>query len=134
MGIELKFLIIGLLFLLTIGAGIWLGRSGRPLNPLKFNLHKFLALGAVIFTAWQAYQMVQSAGAPVSLADLFASPGLFTFLILATLILVIVLFATGAFLSRPKPANPSLKAIHITGTVLIALSVSGLIYQISGGL
>jgi hypothetical protein len=133
MGVELKFLMIGLLFLTTIGAGIWLSRSGRPLNPLIFNLHKFLALGAVIYSAVRVYQFIKSSGVTVRLADLFSSQGLFTILILATSLLVIALFATGAFLSRPKPANPALKAIHITGTVLILFSAAGLIYQLSVG-
>jgi hypothetical protein len=51
MSIVSKIISSGLLFLFTIATGIWLSNSGKQLNSLIFVVHKFTALGSVIFIA-----------------------------------------------------------------------------------
>jgi hypothetical protein len=53
----------GLAFLLMLAFGLWLSRVGRPYNGLLFNIHKLLALGAVVVTAVQFSGMLKNAGA-----------------------------------------------------------------------
>jgi hypothetical protein len=94
--------IIILLFLLTLVAGYWVSRGGRPINAIRFNLHKFLALGAVILAALWLIPLLKAGGNPAAL------PALTILLAL----LVVALFASGAVLSRPGPGHPRLKLAH----------------------
>ena len=63
MSIIFKITGAGLLFLFTIGTGIWLSNSGKPYNTLIFNIHKLIALGTVIFTAERSAHHISSPGA-----------------------------------------------------------------------
>jgi hypothetical protein len=47
----------GIIFLLTLVFGIWLSNSGKPYNGILFNIHKLIALGAVIATTMQIYKI-----------------------------------------------------------------------------
>jgi NADPH:quinone reductase-like Zn-dependent oxidoreductase len=57
-----KFIIPGILFLLTLAAGVWLSQSGRPLNTLIFTVHKLIALAAVMTTTVQLYGLLKGTG------------------------------------------------------------------------
>jgi hypothetical protein len=39
----------GVIFLFLFGFGYWLSRLGKPYQPVLFNVHKLIGLGAVIF-------------------------------------------------------------------------------------
>ncbi len=43
-----KFTLPGILFALTLAFGFWLSHAGKPYNGLLFNVHKLIALGAVV--------------------------------------------------------------------------------------
>ena len=53
MGPAAKFVTPGVLFILTLVFGFWLSRSGKPYHTLIFNVHKLIALAAVVVTAIQ---------------------------------------------------------------------------------
>ena len=55
MEIASKFIAPGIVFLLTLVFGFWLNNSGKPYNGILFNIHKLIALGAVVATAMQIY-------------------------------------------------------------------------------
>ncbi len=57
-----NFITPGFLFLLTLGFGFWLNRSGKPYNSLLINLHKLIALGAVIVTTREIYKLLPGTG------------------------------------------------------------------------
>jgi hypothetical protein len=38
-----RFVIPGIVFILTLAFGFWLSRSGRPYNGLLFNIHQLIA-------------------------------------------------------------------------------------------
>lgn len=40
---------VGALFIIIFGAGFWLSRAGKPYNGVLFNIHKLVALGALVF-------------------------------------------------------------------------------------
>jgi hypothetical protein len=52
-GIAATFAVPGALFLLTLGSGFWLKRAGRLLNGALFNVHKLIALAALVLAARQ---------------------------------------------------------------------------------
>ena len=113
-------LIILLLFLLTLLAGYWVSRGGRPINPIRFNVHKFLALGAVILEGVRLYPLLKAGGNPTALP-------LLTVVLAA---LVVALFATGAIQSRPGPGKPKLKLAHAILSYAALLAAGGVVYML----
>lgn len=111
-------LFIILLFLLTLLVGYWVSRGGRPINPIRFNVHKFLALGAVILAGLRLYPLLKAGGVPAALPVLT--------IVLAAL--VIALFATGAIQSRPGPGRPKLKLAHAILSYSTLLVAGGVVY------
>ena len=92
MNIVAKFITPGVIFLLTLAFGYWLSRSGKPYNGLIFNIHKLIALAAVIVTAIQTIN---------ALKVIEAQPILIVLLIMIGLC-VVALFVTGALMSANK--------------------------------
>ena len=92
MGLAAKFVIPGVLFILTLIFGFWLSRSGKPYNGLLFNIHKLIALAAVIVTAMQTLSVLKIVE---------AQPTLIALLILIGLCAVAI-FVTGALMSANK--------------------------------
>jgi hypothetical protein len=79
-----------LLFILTLAFGFWLSKVGKPYNGALFNIHKLIALGAVIFAVIQ-----------ISKTGVSGSPLLLVALVAAGLCAV-ALFASGALMSIGK--------------------------------
>jgi hypothetical protein len=109
---------IGLLYLLTIGTGIWLSNSGRPLNTLFITVHKLIALAAVVLTSMLFWRLLKHVHTGAVLAGL----------IIASAVLVIALFTTGALLSTGKPVKSLLLTIHQLAPVLLGLSIGAIAY------
>jgi hypothetical protein len=97
-----RFSIPGIVFLLTLASGVWLSRSGKPLNTGIFTVHKLIALGAVIAAAIQTYHVLKNAEIQAILIALIILIGL----------CVVALFITGALMSANKPAHSMLLIIH----------------------
>lgn len=116
-------LLPGLLFLLTLATGVWLSRSGRPLNTLIFTFHKLIALAAVILTGVAIYDLLPRA----------AVQSLTLILIVAAGLCVLTLFISGAFLSREKPVNKPLLTLHWIMPLFTVLSAAGAVYLLAGG-
>lgn len=55
-----RFVIAGTLFVFIFLSGFWLSRSGKPYSLAGFNLHKFIALGAVVFLAVLVGRLLQA--------------------------------------------------------------------------
>ncbi len=113
-----KFTIPGILFLLTLAFGVWLSNSGKPYNGVLFNIHKLIALGAVIVTAVQVYPALTNVRVQVLIIALIVVAGL----------CVVALFTTGALLSLGKPMNGAMLLIHQIAPVLLAVSMSVAVY------
>ena len=116
MEILAKFLIPGILFLLTLAFGFWLSKTGRPYNGLLFNAHKLIALAGVVVAAIQVAKNLAPAN----------SSALLTVLLVVAAISIIALFASGALLSANKLNYFSLRAIHniSLGLMILALAVA----------
>jgi hypothetical protein len=87
-----RLILPGVAFALTLALGFWLSLASRPYNGLLFNVHKLVALGAVIAIGWEAVRWFRGAGSPAGALLLAAGAAL----------LVIALFASGALLSMGK--------------------------------
>jgi hypothetical protein len=97
-----KVILSAALLCVSIFAGIWLTKCGRPISALLFNGHKLIALGFTVYTVYQVVQL----GKVINF-----DPLTFTLLLIAGLC-VLSLFITGAFLSFEKVPPSFVLWIH----------------------
>ena len=117
-----KFITPGIVFLLTLVFGVWLSLSGKPYNGLLFNIHKLIALGAVILSAVQLFKMLQD-------TDIQVVPIL---LIVVAVACAIALFATGALMSMEKLNYNVMLTIHRIAPILAVIAMAVTIYLFAG--
>lgn len=100
----------GVLFLLKIATGIWLLRSGRPINSVILTLHKLIALGTVAALGLFVAPHLQSAAMSTEASGLVIATG-------AAFLLAIVF---GGLASTEKLSTRLVIWIHriLTGLVL----------------
>lgn len=117
-----KFINPGIGFLATLALGFWLGRAGKPYNGILFNIHKLVALGTVVFTIIQIYNLLKGSQAEtlIILSVIVAAIG------------VIALFASGAFLSIGNLGYGVMKLIHNIAPFLVVIGVGLAIYIPTG--
>ena len=113
MGILSRFLtpIIG--FLVTVAFGLWLGKIGKPYNGILFNIHKLIALGTVILTSVPVYKTFK----------VIEPQSMLVISLIGISIFVLVLFASGAFLSIGYVKYETAKLVHniaLAGVVITA--------------
>ena len=118
MDIVTTFTAPGIVFLLTVATGLWLTRSGKPLKPAIFTVHKLIALGAVIAAAIQTYNVFKDVEIQAILIALIVLIGL----------CAAALFATGALMSMGKPAYGALLTIHKVALLLAIIAGAAVIY------
>lgn len=106
-----KFTLPGALFILTLAFGFWLSHLGKPYNGLLFNVHKLIALGAVVFA------VVQMAKIPNLLTPLSLTA---VGLALAALA-VIALFVSGALMSAGKLDYALMLTLHRVGLAVLVI-------------
>ena len=122
MAVLSKFVIPGIVFVVTVAFGLWLSRSGKPYNGLLFNAHKLIALAAVITAALQTFNALK-------IVEL--QPLLIALLVLVGLS-VVALFVTGALMSANKPAHNMLLIIHKLALFLVLFVGAAAIYLLAG--
>lgn len=123
MDIANKFVTPGIIFLLTLVFGFWLSRAGKPYNGVVFNLHKLIALAAVVITTVQVYGLLKVAR-PQALPIVL--------LVLAGLA-VVALFVTGALMSADKFVYGLLRLIHNVAPFVAVIGLALAIYLLGGG-
>lgn len=107
--------------LVIFGSGYWLTRSGKPYNGLLFNVHKLVALAAVVL--WIV--MLVQAGRAAALG---------TVEVVTTVVaglLFVGLFVTGALLSMEKPMPAIVATIHHVLPYLALASTAGTLYLLA---
>ena len=117
-----KFLTPGIIFLLTLASGLWLSRTGKPLNIVIFTVHKLIALASVIFTGMAIYNLIKN----IQIQFLIAA------LIVVVALCVLALFVTGALMSRDKPLNDNLLTVHKVAPFLVVISIVVTLYISAG--
>ena len=108
-----KFIAPGIAFLLTLAFGVWLSHSGKPYNGILFNIHKLIALGAVVLAAVQLFKVLKDTGIQVV-------PIL---LVVVAVVCVVALFATGALMSMEKMSYQVALTIHRLAPILVAVAM-----------
>ncbi len=119
---SIRFIVPGIVFLLTLASGIWLSLTGKPLSGVIFTLHKLIALAAVILTGIQITR---------SLHGVVTHASLISLLFLAALG-VVTLFATGAMMSIGKVNYNLLRTAHNIALAVLVLTIGTTIYLLSG--
>ncbi len=54
---QLRFVNIGLFFLLIFASGYWLHHSGKPYGAILFNAHKLIGFGLFVLLVVRIYQL-----------------------------------------------------------------------------
>jgi hypothetical protein len=122
MDLEAKFVIPGVLFILTLAFGFWLSRSGKPYHTLIFNIHKLIALAAVVVTAIQTFNVLKIGETQPLLSVPLIVIGL----------CAVALFVTGALMSANKSAYSRLLTIHKIAPLPAVLAALGVLYLLDG--
>jgi hypothetical protein len=113
-----RFAIPGIALLLTLAFGLWVSNAGKPYNGILFNIHKLIALGAVVLAIIQLTQTLKGTDSLVLIIVLLVLAGLS----------VIALFATGALMSMEKLSYTLTLTIHRVASVVIVLSMTPVVY------
>jgi hypothetical protein len=117
---DLKYVLTGVLFLLTLASGVWLTQSGKPLNVAIFTIHKLIALATVIVIAVTIYQLQPAVD--LRLIGIIVTGGL-----------LLALFISGAVLSIGRPALEVALILHKVIPLLAAASTAGTLWLLARG-
>ena len=118
-----KFIVTGILFLLTLAFGVWLSRSGKPYNGALFNIHKLIALATVVVAVIQLIGVLKAS----------ASPALVIVLLVLAGLSVIALFASGALMSAGKLDYAIMLAVHRIAPLVLAVAMALVVYLLGRG-
>jgi chromate transport protein ChrA len=113
-----KFILPGILFLLTLVFGFWLSHLGKPYHSILFNVHKLIALGTVVVAVIQLSQMLKNADARVLIIAL---------LVVAALC-VVALFISGALMSMGKLDYALTLTIHRIALLVVIIALAPIVY------
>ena len=114
-----KFSLPLLLFLLTLAFGFWLSKVGKPYNGALFNIHKLIALGAVVFAVIQ----ISKTGV--------TGPPLLVVAFIAVGLCVVALFASGALMSIGKLDYTLTLTIHRVALVVLVIAAGLVVYLLN---
>jgi hypothetical protein len=112
----------GLLFLFVFASGIWLSRSGRPLNVAFSTVHKLVSLAVGIYLLVTIYQSNQQVS--LDSAEWLA--------IVVTGLCFLGTVASGGLLSTENPMPVAVLRVHQVMPVLALLSSAASLYLVLG--
>ena len=121
MSIEMRIVLIGLLFAFKFAAGFWLTRSGKPYNVAILAIHKIISLAILAMIG-------------ITIDRLRRDVGLASAEIIATAItgsLFLLTIASGGLVSTDKPANAVILTVHRVVPFLTVLSTGATIYLVA---
>ncbi|MEW5829651.1 MAG: hypothetical protein AB1846_12230 [Chloroflexota bacterium] len=112
-----KPLITAAFFIILFLTGFWTGRTGKPVNPIRMTVHKFIALGAAVFVGDAIFRL-----SPAS-----AWTGTETGVVIASGVIAVTAIITGGLASLARPF-PAATAIHKVTPYLALLSTAATLY------
>jgi hypothetical protein len=121
---TVRAIVAGLFFLFVILSGIWLSRTGRPLNVGISTVHKLIGLAAGIFLLVTIHQRTRVV--PLNAIEWLA--------IVVTGLCFLGTVASGGFLSSAKPMPAAVLRVHQIVPVLTALSSGATLYLMLGAM
>jgi hypothetical protein len=119
---TVRAIIAGVFFLLIFLSGIWLSRSGRPLNVGISTVHKLISLAAGIFllvTIYQRHRVI-----PLNTTEWIA--------IVVTGLCFLGTVASGGLLSSEAPRPVAVLRVHQIVPVLTLLSSAATMFLVLG--
>ncbi|NMC78707.1 MAG: hypothetical protein GYA59_05040 [Chloroflexi bacterium] len=122
MDVLFKFILPGILFLLTLVSGFWLSSLGKPLNTAVFTIHKLIALAVVVLTAVRIFEALKNVETHFLLLAAIGIAGL----------CFVALFATGALMSLEKLDYAVMRTVHQVAPFVAALAVAVAAYLLAG--
>jgi len=106
----------GLFFLFIFLSGIWLSRSGKPLNGVILNIHKLIGLAAGVLIIITLYRVNQAAALD---AVEWAA-------VVVTGLLFVGTVVFGGLLSTGKPMPAAILRMHQVMSVVTVLATAGM--------
>lgn len=97
-----KLIITIVLYILTLATGYWVSYSGKPMNVTLFSLHKLTALVAILSSGVIVVQRLKEVGMTGALVPM----------LIITVASILLLFITGAILSRGEEASFVILWVH----------------------
>lgn len=111
-------LTVGALFILIFGAGYWLSRAGKPYNGVLFNIHKLVALGALVFLGITVSRIGRAQG---------LQPGQIAAVVVAGLSFLVTI-VTGGLVSASTTLPAFVPVIHRLFPYLTVLASAAALY------
>jgi len=108
----------GLFFIAIFLSGFWLSRTGKPYSSLILNIHKLIALAAVVFLVLTVTRLNQAAR--LNTVEFTAC--------VATGLLFLVAIISGGLVSLPKTMPEALTTVHHLLPYLTALATALTLY------
>jgi len=119
---QLQLVVAGLFALFIFLSGFGLHRSGKPYNGIVFNIHKLIALAAVVLFVITMYRTNRVAA--LSPVEFLAG--------VVTGLLILGLFVTGAQVSIDKPMPAVVLKLHHITPYLAVLSTAATLFFLLG--
>lgn len=110
--------VTALFFLLIFLSGFWLMRSGSPYPGIAFNIHKFIALGGVVWLGSVVYRLTQ----------VVPLVGLHAVVVAAAAVCAVAAIVSGGLLNLPKMMRARMLILHRVALTLTTLATAALIY------
>lgn len=111
-----------LFFVCIFLSGFWLSHSGKPYNGLLFNLHKLIALAAVVFLIITIHRINEAA--KLNTAEFTAC--------VVTGLLFLVAIISGGLVSLDRPMPLALLTLHHLLPYLVVFSTAVTLYLLLG--
>ncbi len=119
---QLRFVNIGVFFLLIFSSGYWLHHSGKPYGAILFNLHKLIGFGLFVLLIIRVIQLNHTA--PLSLIEWI------TLVVTALFFIATIVF--GGLVSIDKPWPGVISLAHKIFPYLTLLSTGFSLYLLLG--
>ncbi len=116
-----EYLIAGGLALIILITGFWVSRSGKPINMIKMNIHKLIALGTAVFIGLTMYRL--SRGIQLGSPEILA--------MVASIVFAVAAIVTGGLASLARPIRVAV-IIHKIMPYLTILSTAATLYLLAG--
>ena len=122
MGVSAGMILAAAFFLSFVLSGIWLSRSGRPLNPGISAVHKLVGVAGGGFLVLTVYRFNRAA--PLDALAWIS--------VVVTGFCFLGLVASGGILSSEEPVPPFVLRVHQVVPVLAAASTAWMLYFLLG--
>lgn len=110
-----KIILNSVFFLFLFVTGFWVSKSGKPVNVIKMNVHKFIALGTAVFVGISIFRLQQGSDwSPLKIGAVVISG-----------VLAVATIVTGGLASLARPL-PAVTVIHKVTPYLVLLSTMAL--------